>query len=95
MITNLTRFELTEDEGEVLNFGLKSNVLSRPNESEMVGTMEYVWEKIKYSYTRKWILIPNIVKHLILIDYYLILQIKGITNMLLYQTSGCTVHGKI
>ena len=52
MITNLTRFELTEDEGEVLNFGLKNNVLSRPNESEMVGTMEYVWEKIKYSYTR-------------------------------------------
>ena len=95
VITNLTRFELTEDEGEVLNFGLKSNVLSRPSESEMVGTMEYVWEKIKYSYTRKWILIPNIVKHLILIDYYLILQIKGITNMLLYQTSGCTVHGKI
>ena len=95
MIPNLTRFELREEEVEVLNFGLKHNILSRPNESEMVATMEYVWEKIMYSYTRKWILIPNIVKHLILIDYYLILQIKGIINTLLYQTSGSTVHGKI
>ena len=45
MITNLTRFELTDDE-VVLNFGLKHVVLSRPKESEMVATMEYVWEQI-------------------------------------------------
>ena len=46
MITNLTRFELTDDEVEVLNFGLKHGVLSRPKESEMVATMEYVWVEI-------------------------------------------------
>ena len=46
VITNLTRFELTDDEVEVLNFGLKHGVLSRPKESEMVATMEYVWEQI-------------------------------------------------
>ena len=46
MITNLTRFELTDDEVEVLNFDLKNGVLSRPKESEMVATMEYVWEEI-------------------------------------------------
>ena len=46
MITNLTKFELTDDEVEVLNFGLKNGVLSRPKESEMVATMEYVWEEI-------------------------------------------------
>ena len=40
MITNLTRFELTDDEVEVLNFDLKNGVLSRPKESEMVATME-------------------------------------------------------
>ena len=46
VITNLTRFELTEDEVEVLHFGVKHNVLSRPKESEMVATVEYVWEQI-------------------------------------------------
>ena len=46
VITNLTRFELIDDEVEVLNFGLKHGVLSRPKESEMVATMEYVWEEI-------------------------------------------------
>ena len=46
MITNLTRFELTDDEVEALNFGLKHGVLSRPKESEMVATMECVWVEI-------------------------------------------------
>ena len=46
LITKLTRFELTDDEVKVLNFGLKHGVLSRPKESEMVATMEYVWEQI-------------------------------------------------
>ena len=46
VITNLTRFELTDNEVEVLNFGLKHVVLSRPKGSEMVATMEYVWEQI-------------------------------------------------
>ena len=39
VITNLTRFELTGDEVEVLNFGLKHGVLSRSEESEMVARM--------------------------------------------------------
>ena len=46
VITNLSTFKLTEDEIEVLNFGLKHGVLTRPKESEMVATMEYVWEQI-------------------------------------------------
>ena len=46
VITNLARFELTDDEVKVLNFGLKQSALSRPKESEMVSTMEYIWEKI-------------------------------------------------
>ena len=46
MITNLTRFELTDDEVEALNFGLKHGVLSRPKESEMVATMEHVCVEI-------------------------------------------------
>ena len=39
MLTNLGRFELTEDEIEVINFGLKHDVLSRRKEAEMVATM--------------------------------------------------------
>ena len=47
MITNITRFELTEDEALVFNLGLKHGVLSRPKESEMVATVEYFWEQIE------------------------------------------------
>ena len=46
MITTSTRFELTEDEALVLNLGLKHDVFSRPKESEMVATMENIWEQI-------------------------------------------------
>ena len=45
MITNLTKFELTEDALEFINFGLKHDILLRPKESEMVAAMEYVWEQ--------------------------------------------------
>ena len=44
MITNLTKFELTEDALEFINFGLKHDILSRPKESEMAAAMEYVWD---------------------------------------------------
>ena len=46
MIINLTRFKLTGNEVEVLNFGLKHGVSSRLKESEMLAIMEYVWEQI-------------------------------------------------
>ena len=46
VITTSTRFELTVDEALTLNLGLKHSVLSRPKESEMVATMENIWEQI-------------------------------------------------
>ena len=46
-IANLTRSELAEDEVEVLNFSFKCGVLSKPKESEMVGTLKHVWEQIE------------------------------------------------
>ena len=45
VITNLTRFELADDKVQVPNLALKHGVLSRPKESEMVATMEHIWEK--------------------------------------------------
>ena len=46
MVINLTRFELTQDEAQVLHLGLKHGALSRPKESEIVATIEYVGNKL-------------------------------------------------
>ena len=45
VIIKFTRFNGTEDE-VVLNFSFKHGVLSRPEELEKTGTMEYVWEQV-------------------------------------------------
>ena len=44
VVINLTRFELTQDEAQVLNLGLKHGALSRPK--EIVATIEYVGKKL-------------------------------------------------
>ncbi|XP_066913068.1 uncharacterized protein [Clytia hemisphaerica] len=46
IITNLTDFELTETEIEVLRLGLKHGVLLRPKESEMIVIAEDIWYQI-------------------------------------------------
>ncbi|XP_066930298.1 uncharacterized protein [Clytia hemisphaerica] len=46
IITNLTNFELTETEIEVLRLGLKHGVLLRPKESEMIVIAEDIWYQI-------------------------------------------------
>ena len=71
VITNLTRFELTEDEVEVLNIGSKHRVLSRPEESDMVATTEYIWEQLttitflkKITWLNKQYKQPNVLSHI-------------------------------
>ena len=49
VITNSTTFELTENQVEVLHFASKHGVLSRPKQSEMVATMEYVCEQVDHN----------------------------------------------
>ena len=46
LVTNLTSFELTEDEVEVLRLGLKHGLLVRPKESEMIVVIEDVYDQI-------------------------------------------------
>ena len=46
LVTNLTDFELTTDELDVLNLGLKHGVLLRPKEAEMVSVIEDVYDQI-------------------------------------------------
>ena len=46
LITNLTGNELSPDEVEILNLGIRYGIATRPTEEEMVCVMEDVWEQI-------------------------------------------------
>ena len=46
VITNLTDFELSEEEIELLQLGLKHGILIRPKESEMIAVMEDVYDQL-------------------------------------------------
>ncbi|MEO0683799.1 MAG: hypothetical protein AAFY76_01795 [Cyanobacteria bacterium J06649_11] len=46
LVTNLTDFELTVEELEVLNLGLKHGILLRPQEAEMFSVVEDIYDQI-------------------------------------------------
>ena len=47
IITNLTGDTLTQKEESILRFGLKHNLATRPNESQMIASAESIWEQLQ------------------------------------------------
>ena len=47
IITNLTGDTLTQEEESILRFGLKHNLATRPNESQIIATAESIWEQLQ------------------------------------------------
>ena len=46
LITNLTNVTLSNNKIEILKYGLKHSLAIRPKESEMIVTMEDIYDKI-------------------------------------------------
>ena len=46
LITNLTSFDLTDEEVEILKYGLKHGIAIRPKEPEMFAIAEDIWNQI-------------------------------------------------
>ncbi len=47
IITNLTGDQLTNEEETILRFGLKHNLATRPNETEVIANAESIWDQLK------------------------------------------------
>ena len=47
LINNLAGFELTDDEVEILKYGLKHGIAIRPKESEMIVIAEDIWHQME------------------------------------------------
>ena len=46
IITNLTGDIITSEEESVLRFGLKHGLATRPNESEVIASVESIWDQL-------------------------------------------------
>ena len=46
IITNLTGETLTKEEESILRFGLKHNLATRPNETQVIATAESIWDRL-------------------------------------------------
>ena len=47
IITNHTGDTLTQEEESILRFGLKHNLATRPNETQIIATAESIWDQLR------------------------------------------------
>ena len=47
IITNLTGVQLTDEGESILRFGLKHNLATRLNETDVIAKAESIWDQLK------------------------------------------------
>ena len=62
LISNLTGKMLSATEIEILKYGLKHGIATRPSEVEMIVLAENIWDQIEQKGLCKWFMIWEIVK---------------------------------